>query len=659
MKKLTILFLISLFFCNKASAQDKYTEIEGRTTQYEMDMTSYDKDPDAEAVIIYRLGEYRFMEDAHYGLLLSMKFRVKIKILQQAGIEYANLEIPYYTDKNGDERVTDVSAITYNQIDGRLIKTELDPKQIFEEKVDDNYKVKKIALSDVREGSVIEYTYTILTPFYHTMKTWVFQNEIPTIHSKLNYHASPYYVYAYLAKNITKFDEADEKQGGKTFKILQHDYNEIIMTFGLFDIPAFRDNEFISSYKDHIISLHFQMVERINRQAAKISLTSTWHEIIKSLLESDYFGKYIKSAKKESSKVIASLDLSSKSDVEKISIITDYVKKNYTWNKEYSKYAEEKFSDFLKIKRGNDANINLFLLALLKDAGLEADAMILSTRSNGAIQIDQPFLQFFNYVIVAVKINDNYVFVDATEPSLNNTDLPTRCTNVIGLVVNDKKEKEDETWLFTTQQERLNTKYQYVLSIDPQECTVSTKSSTQYRGINASNIREIYNGKEDNIKNYLNKKYNIEIDTVTVKNYEENNLPVSLNFSFKSKLQCLPNKIFVNPFCNIFDNSNPFNQKKRTLPIDLIYVTSDSYFSTFDIPEGYSVESLPNNLSIDNNVMRFEYVINNNENNTISTRCSIIMKANVYDAKFYDELKETVSKVIECQSQMVVLSKKE
>lgn len=57
--------------------------------------------------------------------------------------------------------------------------------------------------------------------------------------------------------------------------------------------------------------------------------------------------------------------------------------------------------------------------------------------------------------------------------------------------------------------------------------------------------------------------------------------------------------------------------------------------------------------------MRFEYVISNNENKTISARCSIIMKANVYDAKVYDELKETISKAIEYQSQMVVLSKEE
>ena len=655
MRKSILLLLIVLTIHSKMIAQDKFTEQEWRTTQYEMDMTDYDKDPDAEAVVIYSLGDYRFTEDTQYGLVLNMKFRKKIKILNQSGIEYANFEIPYYTQKDGQEDVIDISAITYNQVNRQLVKTELNNKQIFEEKIDDNYKVKKIALADVREGSVIEYTYTIKTPFYYNMKTWVFQDAIPTVHSKLSYHASPYYVYAYLAKNVTKFDENEQKDGPYEFRIFQKNYNEKIQDFGLFDVPAFRDNEFISSPKDYIMSMHFQIVEKLSRQGVSVSLTSTWQEIIKNLEDSDYFGKYVKSAKKEASKVVASMDLSSKSTEEKINLLTDYVKKNYTWNREYGKYTEEKLSDFLKIKHGNDANINLFLLALFQQAGLNADALILSTRSNGAIKVDQPFIQFFNYLIVAVKTDDDYVFIDATEPLLSNADLPTRCINVIGLTVNTKQ--KEETWFFTTQTERLNTKYHYSHTLDPEKCTVSTRANIQYRGINALNIRTIYNKKEDNIKNYFNKEYNIEVDSVNFKNYENNNMPVTIGLGFKSQLQCSANKIFVNPFCNMFDKTNPFNQKSRRLPIDVVYVTSDTYFSTLDIPDGYQIESLPENSVIDNKIMKLEYVVANNDSQTISTRCNIVMKTNIFEASDYTELKETISKAIDIQSQMVVLSK--
>lgn len=641
------------------NAQENFSETEGKITQYEVDLTSYDKDPDANALIIYDIATYRFQESSEYGLVLNMTFRKKIKILKQAGLKYANIEIPYYKDKNGSELVQDINAITYNYDNEQLSKTELLSKQIFDEKIDDNYNVKKIALSDVREGSIIEYTYKIATPYYFNMRTWYFQEEIPTIHSKLMYYACPFYEYAFVGKNFDKFEEYDEtKIDSDLFKNKQaygSDAKEIIYTFGMYNTPAFQDNDFVSSPKDFIMSLHFQLVTRITRQGVKTSYNSSWQDIIKKLIESDYFGKYMKSAKKDCAKIIASLDLQNKNEKEKTYAIIDYVKQNYSWNKDNGIYVDATLSDFVKQKRGNDSNINLFLVALLQEAGLKAKPTILSTRNNGSIRADQPFLQFFNYVIGVVEIENDYLFADATEPLLINTELPTRCTNVLGLIV-DNKNKE-ETWITTIQQKRLTEKQYYDITLNTEDCSMTVKHKNNSEGVIAMGKRKLYNGKENNLKDYYKTEYNIEIDSIVIKNYQQKNSPFIIDLHFNQAMQCTPEKIFVHPFCNMTSKENPFKQNKRTLPIDLVFVTSDIHFANIKIPDGYTVDLTPTDLTIDNEIMKYSYQATVDEQK-ITILSNLVMKYNIYAAESYKELKECFAQMIEAESQMIVFSKK-
>ena len=58
-------------------------------------------------------------------------------------------------------------------------------------------------------------------------------------------------------------------------------------------------------------------------------------------------------------------------------------------------FTNKSVKDLLSSKTGNSAEINLFLAGMLNAAGIEAYPVITSTRSNGKIQSDYPFLQPF------------------------------------------------------------------------------------------------------------------------------------------------------------------------------------------------------------------------------------------------------------------------
>ena len=138
MKK-NLYLILFVVLASKSFAQDNFSMEYGKVTQYEMGMKEYNKDKNAEALVIYDIGNYFFQGHDREGFLLHMKRKTKIKILKSSGIDYANIEIPYYTEGNRWENIYDIKAVTYNLDNGQLIKTVFDEKKMYEEKVSENW----------------------------------------------------------------------------------------------------------------------------------------------------------------------------------------------------------------------------------------------------------------------------------------------------------------------------------------------------------------------------------------------------------------------------------------------------------------------------------------------------------------------------------------
>ena len=110
-----------------------------------------------------------------------MEIHVRIKVLEQGGLDYGNLEFSYI---KGDSDLTKLKAATYNLEDGKIVKTEVSKKEWITEKVNDKLYVKKISMPNVRVGSVIEYTYFQNIGDIYSLPSWNFQSSIPTVHAE-------------------------------------------------------------------------------------------------------------------------------------------------------------------------------------------------------------------------------------------------------------------------------------------------------------------------------------------------------------------------------------------------------------------------------------------------------------------------------------------
>lgn len=654
MKKTIAISFLLFHITMSLFSQADYTQEAGKVTQYEMSMTEYEKDKDAEALVIYDLGKYYFQGDNTRGFLLRMEKRIKIKILKQAGVKYANFEIPYYMEGMDWENIEDIQATTYNFEDGQLKKTELINKNIFEEKINENLQVKKIALADVREGSVIEFSYKVSTPYFFNMRKWDFQGSIPVIQSQLKYRAMPYYEYTYILKGANKLDEMTSKTLNDEIRFGRLVYKEVEYTFGMKDIPAFRDEEFITSAQDYMISLNFQLSKIYYPTGGKREIMTTWPAMCDDFLKNSDFGKYIRNSEKEGKKVIATLDLTDKPVIDKIDIITQYVKSKYNWDGNNGKYAQVGLSDFLKQQKGNVGNINLFLVGLLQAAGVDVYPVVLSTRKNGAISKGHPFQQFFNYVIAMVKVEDKIYFIDATEPLLYFSDLPERCLNIEGLIIKPKSEE----WAVIRQKALSIGQKDFTLKILPEAGKMAVDAKYIGTGLNAYKYRTIHLGKDNNLSAYLKNDNNIEVkdDKIEVVPVDRLSKPFVFSFSFDAPLENNNNKLFLNPFCNLSISENPFKQTSRSNLVDMVYIRGDIYRSTIEIPEGYKVEYIPESLSVDDNLIAINYAIER-DSSKIMVSAGYNLKQSVYQAKDYNSLKMSFANMIKKFSEMIVLSK--
>ena len=657
MRNLILLSVISLsiLFFTKSYAQNKYSETFGKVTQYEMSMTEYENDKEAEALVIYDLGNNSFRTDYDKGFLLSKKRSFKIKILNQAGLDYANIEIPFYVEGGqGTEEVRDIEAYTYNWENNSLSKTKLDDKKIYEEKVNEKWYVKKFAMPDVREGSVIEIKYEIVTPFYFNMGEWAFQKKIPVVHSSLVYLAIPYYEYTYLAMGLVKFDEFSSDIKSDEIRFGNLLYKEIEYKFGMNNIPAFRDEEFITSPKNHMKSINFQLSKIYYPNGGNRQIMTTWPQMAKDFMKNDYFGKYIKNSKKESKKVLPEINLENKTQLEQVKTIVSYIKNMYNWNGFNDKYAVLSVSDFMRQKTGNSANINLFLIGLLQGANIDAAPVIISTRNHTAISKDHPFTHFFNYVIAEITMDNDKYYVDATESLLDFDELPERCIHVEGLAIKNDGKMTD--WVITQQNYPSITEKKLKITLIPEQTKAEVNAEYIASGYAAYNYRSIHLGKNENLVQHLQKKNNlipkgdIHVSDETLSN------PFSFSFSFDTNIETTPDKLYVKPFCGLSINDNPFKQNNRTLPVDLLYFRGESYSTIIDIPEGYRVEYLPRTSNVNNKILTLNYTAKE-ENNKIIVIANYTLKKNIYDASEYIMLKSVFTSMIQRFSDMIILTR--
>jgi len=663
MKKYIILMILVTCGFTRATSQDNPYAFGGVSPEH-IQMTRYDKDPEAEALVLSDVGESYFF-DTREGYDIRFTRTKRIKIFNKAGIKYATISIPIYVDGFGKtETVGTIEANCYNSENGIIIKTSLDPGNVYEEIVTERWRVKKFVIPNAREGSVIEFRYIIETPFQFNLPDWEFQGPIPVLFSQYVAKMIPFYEYKYIIQGTSKLDvlTSVKDESERVYGTLSQSYvnagtgfkfNDMVYTFGMRNVPAFRDEAYITSSSDYIIKLDFQLSRFHSPTGSTTEIMTTWPKMIEDFVKLDDFGGYIKKCKKSAEDALNSLKgVQTESDEERCRKIIDYVKTNFRWDGHYGKFANKSPKEMLNEKEGNPAEINLFLVAMLQSAGFDASPVILSTRDNGKVRTDYPFESFFNYVIAAVNLDDRVILADATESLLAWDRIPTRCINERGLLIKE----EEVTWIDLTYGKISLENKTIEISIDPESFTASTTVSIKAYEFKAYELKKNYNNDTVRIaENLIENKFK-NISDLKTSNFGDASKPYIISFKASKEVENIDRQIIISPFLHFPVSENELTQTTRTYPIDMIFPASNNFFTSIRIPDGFKVSYKPEDFFMDNDLVAIsiKYSL---KDGIIDVAGNYTFKKAVYKASDYSTIRFFINNIVEKFNKNIVLEK--
>lgn len=663
-------FFCILFFLTAATttAQDKLKIKFGSVTADDFKTTVYPIDSNATAIIVADIGSTEIIGNTKGSFSLLFNNYRRAHILNKNGYNIGDVQISLYTNGESEEELENLKAVTYNLENGKVVQTKLEIKSaVFKDKVSKNLVVKKFTFPNIKAGSIIEYEYKIKSDFIFNLQPWDFQGEFPRLWSEYNFAMPSFYNYVTLSQGYhpfaiktsstsrSSFNMADIRGSGATERV---DFNANVVDYRwvMKDVPSLKEESYTSTLRNHISRIEFQLAS-IGEPFTPRQVMSSWKMAAKDLLEDEDFGEQLSKDNGWLNEVMPLALRGATNVLAKAKNIYEWVRDNFTCTNYNRKYLEQPLKNVLKNRNGNVAEINLLMTAMLRKANIQADPVILSTRSHGYTHSAYPLMDRYNYVICRTEAESKEFFLDACEPGMGFGKLDYKCYNGSCRIINSIAE---EIYLNASSLKEVTNTIVFVINDEQGNSIGSFQQTPGY--LESSRFRKLAKekGKEQVFSEFQKaagediKVSNTKIDPLF--NYDE---PVKVSFD----IDFINNKediIYFNPMLGEGFKENPFKSAERFYPVEMPYTMDETYNLQMEVPTGYVVDELPKGAVVKFNEAEdaiFEYRLSLSGGN-ISFRSRLVIKKAYFLPEEYEVLREFFALIVKKQSEQIVFKKK-
>ena len=606
----------------------------------ELKMTSEPKAPGAPAVYLYRQVD----RDDQAGHEINY---ARIKILTEEGRKNADVELPFYKDR---ETIRGIKARTIHQ-DGSI--AEFDGK-VYEKMIVKAKGVRILAktftLPDVQVGSIIEYRYAddwAAGLIYDS--NWTLSEELFTKHAKFSLKPSGDYAVRWSWNNLPPGTEAPKSDRG-------------LISLDVQDIPQFPSEDYMPPEGELKARVNFVYTEGLEKDADKF-----WKENGKknnSAIES-----FVSKRKAMENAV---LQIVAPNDTSEVKLQKIYARvqqlRNLDFDPEKTGQEEKReklkgFSnveDILKLGYGYGNSINWVFLALARAAGFEAYPVLISGRSNHFFHPGLMNSFELNGNLVLVKVSGKDVFCDPATKFAPYGVLPWSETGVPGR----RLDKDGGVWIQTPMPEsavsRVERKADLKLSEDG---SLEGKLTVTYSGLTALWRRldertedEAHRKQflEDGVKEYIPVGAEVELtnkpdwSSSSPTMVAEYKLTVQGWASGAGHRTVLGATLFGNEEKHTFEHAN------RVHPIYFRYPYEETDDVNIDLPLGWKVQSAPADLVKDAKVISYSRKAES-KNSTIHVQRDFKVDIIQLDPKYYPALRSFYELVRTGDDEQIVL----
>ncbi|MFH1231584.1 MAG: DUF3857 domain-containing protein, partial [Planctomycetota bacterium] len=329
-----------------------------------------------------------------------------------------------------------------------------------------------------------------------------------------------------------------------------------------------------------------------------------------------------------------------------------------------------KASDTFARKYGDCKDTAILMMAMLKEAGIQADPVLIRAMPNrmGVINTELPSMKIFNHAIAHLYDKDgNDFFLDGTARYYGAEELPFMDQGAVAFIISPTghskclitEHKPAETNLI-----ELN----YTIEISPTKDALLQEKSI-IRGLNAPQYREQFQDgtKQKLIYEQMCNQY-FKGTTVTslefsdLKNY---NQPVEMKASVKVsefvrveadkmlfKLVPIQPGIFGMPLSSIT------SAQTRYYDMVLYYPMMIKTKITYKIPNNYSIKTIPENMTLDNDYAQFNCLASKVDDSTIDVNIEFTIKTVRITKNEYNQFRDFCAKVHKTAEREIVLEAK-
>ena len=651
-RPLAILLLCILLSALSAHSQKKGKNNDpnlppyGQVDKADLELKQCDFDDKAEAMVLLEDGQLEYV----YNRGMIYYKRVRIKILNNKGRDRANIHLRYRSERNLQE-INGLEAQTYNlDAAGNVIVSKLDKKTVYDQKVNKKFSEKVFSFPEVKVGSIIEYKYK------HEnigLVDWYFQRDIPVRYShfvidfpnEIEVSAVPYCTHNY------NHDEDDQA-------------TRYVKSYSMSKVPGFRDEPYLLNdefYMDRLIT----KVTAYNFNGRRESRIANWVQVIKYLMEDEDFGVQLKRNIPRTDDLDAALKKTS-SPYQRMKTIYHYVQKNMQWNEYYGIWASDGVRSAWKDKKGTVGEINLILVNLLKDADLNAHAVLASTHDNGVVNsidagtYEEPGFLQFDKVLAYVEIGDEVYVLDASEKDTPVELFPPDVVGTEGLLI-EKIDTYEWGWKTLWKQSLSSRNFLQIVGIIDDSGNLNAQANISSDGYaRLARLPHARKGKDEfTQKVVVPGNPTLKVEELTFENLDADSLPLIQHIKFSQPLSSSGDyKYFsINTLSGL--ELNPFIADTRISDVFFGYNQSFLVSGTYTLPDGYEMETTPKNVRMimpdtSISVSRLSQI----SGNTVMIRFTLDFKKPVYPVSQYEDLQAFYKVLFDILNEQFVIRKK-
>lgn len=670
--------MLLLCFSLQLQAQNKSNVNFGKVAIKDFSLEGIKVDTSYGAVVIADIGRSVFEANKKGYFSLVFKRQRRVLILNSKGFDIATVNITLYKDRTDDreETLLSLKASTYNIVDGKVVETKLEKDNVFKEVISKSKTLRKFTLPAVKEGSIIEYSYTIESDFLFNLQSWVFQGTYPRLWSEYELVLPEFFEYVFLSKGYhpfhikevkEKFESFNIRVEGQTFdrggkapdEVVSLSSNSAQSRWVMKDVPAIKEESFTSSIDNHISQIEFQESARKFPNMPRTDILGNWASLASELMKRSDFGADLESDNRWLEETLQSLDLNGKDSLMKAKTIYNYVRKNFSSLGNNGILLSQTPRETFRNKKGYVADLNMLLTLMLLKAGLDAEPVILSTRPNGLPTDTYPLINQYNYHISKFLLGSEKYYLDASSRSLGFGKLNNYCYNGAGVGISFFTTKEDLYPSTTTEKKVTN-----VIMINGENNNKWTASFNSYLGYNESTIirDEIAEKGQAAYAEKIQKSYTGEWSASEVKmdDLDDTEKPIRLNYMLELDRGDEDNSIiYFNPMIKEGLKQNYFQSMERNYPVELPYKMDETFLFQIQIPAGYMVDELPKSVkvSLNDSDGGFEYIITKSATD-VTLRTKLQLNNTIFQPDEYETLREFFDFVVKKHAEQIVFKKK-